>query len=100
MPDGTQARPNVLSWMFRSRTTGRITVAQLPNWPLATWLLATVVLWLVDPQGWVRVGITVVSTLALAVWAVDEVLRGVNPFRRLLGGVVLGWLVVSLVTRG
>ena len=86
--------------MFRSRTTGRITVAQLPNWPLGTWLLATVVLWLVDPQGWFRTALTVVAFLALAGWAVDEVLRGVNPFRRLLGGVVLVWLVISLATRG
>jgi len=100
VPDETPARSGFLGWMFRSRTTGRITVAQLPNWPLATWLLATVVLWLVDPQGWFRTGLTIVASLTLAGWAVDEVLRGVNPFRRLLGGTVLVWLAVSLATRG
>jgi hypothetical protein len=35
--------------MFRSRTTGRITLAQLPNWLLAVWLLASAVLWLGHP---------------------------------------------------
>jgi len=33
-----------------SRTTGRITLAQLPNWPLAVWLLASAVMWLGPPR--------------------------------------------------
>ena len=33
--------------------------------------------------------IAAVGTIALIVWAGDEILRGVNPWRRLLGGVVL-----------
>jgi hypothetical protein len=41
----------------------------------------------------------VVGTVALLAWSVDEVLRGVNPFRRILGGVVLAGLVVSFVVR-
>ena len=37
-----------------------------------------------------------VGSVALVVWALDELLRGVNPFRRALGAVVLaaqlaGW---------
>jgi hypothetical protein len=40
-----------------------------------------------------------VATAALLVWAVDEVLRGVNPFRRLLGGGVLVVVVAGLVVR-
>ena len=30
--------------MFRSRKTGRITLAQLPNWQLVVWLLASAVM--------------------------------------------------------
>jgi hypothetical protein len=33
-------------WMFRSRKTGRITLAQLPNWQLVVWLLASAAMWL------------------------------------------------------
>ena len=33
-----------LDWMFRSRKTGRITLAQLPNWQLVVWLLASAVM--------------------------------------------------------
>ena len=37
-----------------SRTTGRITLAQLPNWQFAVWLLASAVMWLGHPWGRVR----------------------------------------------
>jgi hypothetical protein len=37
------------------------------------------------------------ATLALVVWAGDELLRGVNPFRRILGATVLTWVLASLV---
>jgi hypothetical protein len=93
-------RRGVAAWMFRSRKTGQITVAQLPNWPLATWLLTSAVLWLGHPQGWVRALFTILSSAALAFWAAGEVLRGVNPFRRLLGGAALAWLVFSLAGPG
>jgi len=86
-----------LDWMFRSRRTGRITLAQLPNWPLVVWLLAWPVMWLGHPQGWVRAVLAVLASAALALWAGGEVLRGVNPFRRLLGVITLAWLVLSLV---
>lgn len=89
-----------VGWMFRSRKTGRITLGQLPNWPLTLWLLASVVIWLAHPQGWLRVVLSVLASTALALWAGGEVLRGVNPFRRLLGATTLAWLVYSLVRRG
>lgn len=71
--------------MFRSRQTGRITVAQLPN--IALWIfLATVVLRRVVPAGtWARTALDWTAAAALTWWALDEVFRGVNPWRRLLG---------------
>lgn len=47
-------RPGVRSfadWMFRSRETSRIVVAQVPNALLLVWLAATVVRWAVQPDG-------------------------------------------------
>jgi len=52
------------------------------------------------PQGRARDVLVVLTSAALALWSGDKVLRGVNPFRRILGGVVLAWLVVSLVRLG
>ena len=86
--------------MFRSRKTGRISLAQLPNWQLVVWFLASAVMRLGNPQGWARDALAVIASAALALWAGDEVLRGVSPFRRILGGAVLAWLVFSLVRPG
>ena len=94
-----EKRAGFLDWMFRSRNTGRITLGQLPNWPLVVWLLASAAMWLGHPQGRVRVFLVVLASAALVLWAGGEVLRGVNPFRRLLGVAVLAWLAFSLVTR-
>ena len=72
-------------WMFRSRQTGRITVAQRPN--IALWIfLSTVVLrWIVRHGSWVHAALAWIAAGALGWWALDEVIRGVNPWRRLLG---------------
>ncbi len=77
--------PAPLEWLFRDRRTGRITIAQFPN--VALWIfLATAVLRRIGPShGAVRTTFGAIGVAALAWWAVDEVLRGVNPFRRLLG---------------
>lgn len=91
-----RARP-IFDWVFRSRQTGRIVVAQVPNVPLLVWLAAVVVRWVVEPSGTARTAVGAVAALALAVWAVDEILRGVNPWRRALGGAVLGGLIASLL---
>ena len=82
-------------WTFRSRTTGEVVVAQWPNVPLVIFFVATAVGRLADVSAaaWV-------ATIALLWWAADEMARGVNPFRRVLGlvvaaltlaRVVLGW---------
>ena len=75
----------VFDWLFRDRRTGRITIAQFPN--LALWIFfASVVLRrLVSGNGGPRAAIGYVGVAALGWWAVDELVRGVNPWRRLLG---------------
>lgn len=77
-----------LGWWVRDQNGG-LTLAQWPNPALAVWLVAVVV-------GWTGVlGATRSATLAgvgqgaLVVWALDELVRGASPVRRLLGAVVL-----------
>jgi hypothetical protein len=94
-----RSRTGVVDWLFRSRRTGRITIVQAPNWTLAVWMVTAVALRVGDPHGRLRDALTVVGTVALLAWSVDELLRGVNPFRRILGGVVLAGLVLSFVAR-
>ena len=74
-----------VDFCFRSRVTGRITIAQLPNVALWIFLVTVVLRRVVNPGDRGRTAIDAVAVAALAWWAVDEVLRGVNPWRRVLG---------------
>lgn len=87
----------MIDWLFRNRYTGRITIAQFPNPALWLFLVATVVRAVIDPTGRVRTLLDVAATAGLLWWAADEVLRGVNPWRRMLGGAVLAGQMLRLV---
>jgi hypothetical protein len=89
----------MLQWAFRNRRTGRITIVQMPNLALGLFLVGSVVRLLLRPSGGLGTALKVVTLSALLWWAAAEVLRGVNPWRRFLGGGVLTWLVVELVVR-
>ena len=64
-------------------------MAQVPNLPLALFLVASAWRRFGDPDGAVRTLTIVVATASLLWWAAAEVLAGVNPFRRMLGAVVV-----------
>jgi hypothetical protein len=87
----------VFDWLFRNRETGRITVAQFPNAPLWVFLVAVVTRWLLPVGGVGRDVLDGVAVAGLGWWAVDELLRGVNPWRRLLGAVGLSFAALGLV---
>lgn len=93
-----RTRDGWVDWWFRSRETGAITIAQPPNPPLLVFFAATLVRVLLSPAGTAGTVLRITSTGALAVWALDEVARGVNPFRRVLGGAVLGGVLVRLAS--
>ena len=84
-------------WWFENRETGRITVAQFPNWPLFGVGVGWAVGWITDEGSrWHDLaGVCVV--LLWCYWGADEFVRGVNPWRRLLGVGVILWQVASLV---
>ncbi|MEY2566705.1 MAG: hypothetical protein QOE35_1234 [Actinomycetota bacterium] len=83
-------------WLFRSRTTGRQTIVQLPNVPLGVFILAALARRVFSPTGTPRTVLAVIATGALVVWAVDELIRGESPFRRALGAVVLLATIVGI----
>jgi hypothetical protein len=84
--------------MFRDRTTGGITIAQVPNLALGVFLVCAVAGRFLGDSTLSDVA-RGVGTVALAVWALDEIVRGVNPWRRLLGTVVLVAQVVMVLKR-
>lgn len=87
----------VVDWFLRDRRTGRIVIAQWPNTALVVWLVVSTARVLLGLGGGWGVALRVVATLALGWWAVDEIGRGANPWRRMLGAVVLAGLVASLL---
>lgn len=84
----------MIDWLFRDRATGRIVVAQWPNVALVVFLVARLADRLIDPS---TPALAVVGTVALLWWAGDELLRGVNPWRRILGAVVAVGTLAGLV---
>ena len=87
------------NWLFRNRHTGEITIAQAPNPPLIIWLAATLINVIFDPSGATGTTLGIVGTGALIIWAGDELVRGVNPFRRAIGTVVLVGILIAFVSR-
>lgn len=84
-------------WVFRSRRTGRITIGQFPNVALWLFIVTVVVRRFVADGTAPRTAVNWIGIAALAWWAIDEVLRGVNPWRRLLGLACCASLIAALV---
>ena len=86
-----------LQWWIRDRD-GKVVLAQAPNPPLLVWLACVVVGWtgVLDDDKASTIGH--VGQGALAAWALDEVVRGASPVRRVLGAVVLTGLAVRLLS--
>jgi hypothetical protein len=71
-------------------------VSQPPNPALCVWLAAVALGWF-DLSAAHAAEVRGIRHGALIVWALDEVVRGASPFRRVLGALVLVAQLVSLV---
>ena len=88
-------RPGSFRWWFENRETGAITIAQAPNPPLVVAFVGFVMARLsegaIGDVGWW------VATIGIGWWAVDEIVRGVNPWRRVLGLAGVGWVLLRVL---
>jgi hypothetical protein len=87
-------------WLFLDRRTGRITVAQWPNVSLWVFIATSIALRFIRPTGTTETVLRAAADVALVVWAIDELARGVNPFRRILGAAVLLLTIANLAFWG
>jgi len=82
-----ERRVRSIGWWLRDNN-GRVIVAQWPSPALWVWIVAALLTWTAALAAH-EVAVTGIGRGALIVWALDELVRGVNPFRRLLGAAVL-----------
>jgi hypothetical protein len=88
-------RVGSLRWWTSDRN-GNLAVAGWPNPALVVWLLTVIVGWtgtLADDRAR---RLDAVGQGALVVWALDELVRGASPVRRVLGAVVLAVQLVHI----
>jgi hypothetical protein len=83
-----------LDAFFRD-ASGRLVVWQFPNPALWVWLAATVLRR--SPYDSRDAELRWIGSGALIAWALDELVRGASPFRRVLGAVVLAWQLARLL---
>ncbi len=76
---------DIYRWLFEDRRTGRIVIGQSPNLLMLVFLAATASRLVEGRRGAAGSAIRGAQAGSLFLWALDEALRGVNPFRRLGG---------------
>jgi hypothetical protein len=77
-------------------SSGKIVIAQMPNLPIIIWAVLSL-LKIVYKTGRINIGLDILASVSLSVWAVQELFQGVTYFRRGLGTVVLIGLIASKV---
>ncbi len=75
-------------WWVSDRE-GRLALVFFPNPALGVWMLCTVLGWTDILDEGRSETVAVIGKGALVVWALDELVRGASPVRRILGAVVL-----------
>jgi len=93
--DSSMAR-RFLRWFFYSRETGAITIAQWPNLLLWIVIAAGLLQWCWPAGNQFAAAVAVVYKAMLFVWAGDEIIRGVNPWRRYLGAAVAIYAIAAI----
>jgi len=81
--------------IWKDKHGRHVVIWQWPNAYLWAWLILTVVSLFFN--GRTADILSGAGSVVLIVWAVLELTKGVNYFRRALGAVVLVWAVLSLI---
>ena len=97
MTDRNGQSNDAVRWLFEDRRTGKIVVGQTPNLPLILFICAFAADAALRPRGMGGLLLRGVKVSSLSYWALDEIVRGVNPFRRIGGAGVLAYLVASRI---
>lgn len=89
------ARVGSLRWWISDRQ-GRPALVAWPNPALLVWLVTVIVGWTGVLETDRAATLKTIGQGALVVWALDELVRGASPVRRILGGIVLAAQLLRL----
>jgi len=87
-------------WLCKNRKTGEITIAQKPNALLTVTAISFVIRFALEiyngPNGLVSIA-RWTSTGLLLFFGLDELVRGVNPWRRIMGTTICVLAMSSII---
>jgi hypothetical protein len=89
----TSSTRSILDRTFKN-DRGAITIVQMPNIPLALWIVLQVSSAVLS-RGKLHTGLVSLAMAVLFTWAYLEATTGVNYFRRFLGCLVMASIVLS-----
>lgn len=75
---------------------GKIVIGQSPDRPLILWAFFFFVAY-VPPLNMLQQTFQSIASLFLFVWAYQELIRGVNPFRKIIGSITMLWIIASIL---
>ena len=81
---------------FWKDDNGKVVIYQRPNIYLIGWIIVTVIS--LFTEGSIATILGYVGSGLLIIWALLEIFKGVNYFRRTLGVIVLAWSLFSVIT--
>ena len=87
--------PTLISKLFVAKD-GKYVVLQFPNAPLMVAIIAYGLRLVIDAQPLSNY-LGVVIDISLGIWAIMEIIWGVNLFRRIFGLVVIGFILFGLI---
>lgn len=83
---------------FCSDNDGKIVLGQVPNFPLIAWFLFKVMSLIANSKG-IKTSLDIVSLVFLSIWALLEITKGVNGFRKTLGTIVLIAIAINVLLK-
>lgn len=92
--DMTKIIREIKAWLFKDEK-GKVVIAQLPNWQLAGAAVAWVIQFIAKEGSIYKISRSVFIILIIF-WSYEEIVHGVNGFRRILGTAVLAMTFVGI----
>lgn len=86
--NGTSGVKKFINWLFINRETQNYTFGQKPNVSLIAFIISKAVELIVENESVTQIAAWASAGFILW-WGADEIIRGVNPWRKILGSVVL-----------